>query len=334
MSRRRLAFANAALALACIVALAISLTVGPADISPVDAAKALLGVGEELERLIVVEVRLPRTLLALLIGASLGLAGACLQGYLHNPLAEPGLIGASASAAFGAVVVLYSGLAGAFAWALPLGGIFGAGVAVGLVWLLAGRNGHGLTLILAGVAVTSLASALTALALNFAPNPFAASEMMYWLLGSLADRSFDHVLLAAPFMAAGWALMASTARGLDALTLGRDAASTLGFDMGRMARRIVLGAALAVGAGTAVAGAIGFIGLVTPHLLRPIVGHRPAALLAPSALGGAFLLTLADVVARMVPTAEELKLGVLTALVGAPFFLVLILRLAREDVRR
>ena len=205
----------------------------------------------------------------------------------------------------------------------------GALIAVAIVLALAGRDGDGLTLILAGVAVSSFAGAVTALALNFAPNPFAASEIMFWLLGSLADRGFDQLWLALPFMAVGWALMLSSGSTLDALTLGPDAAASLGFDVGRAAVRIVLGAALAVGAATAVAGAIGFIGLVTPHLLRPLVRRRPSALGPASALGGAALLLAADLTARLTPSAEELKLGALTALIGAPFFLYLIYRYRR-----
>lgn len=312
------------LGLALVGAFLASLTLGAASIAPADALSALFGAGDATLRIIVIEVRLPRALLALLIGATLGLSGAALQGLLRNPLAEPGLIGASAAAALGAVLVFYSGLAAMFVWALPLGGILGALAAVCLVWLLAGRSGDSLSLILAGVAVASLAGALTALALNFAPNPFAASEIMFWMMGSLADRSFEHVWLATPFMAAGAWLILRQAPALDALTLGPDTARTLGFDMGRTARGIVLGVALGVGAATAVAGAIGFVGLVTPHLLRPLVGYRPRPLLLASALGGAVLTLFADIGARLAAPAEELKLGVLTALVGAPFFLYLI----------
>jgi len=306
-----------------------ALAIGPVNIGFADALAAIAGAGDDAIRLIVVEVRLPRAILAVAIGAALGLAGAALQGFLRNPLAEPGLVGASSAAAFGAVVVFYSGLAGVAAWALPLGGVASALLAVALVIALAGRDGDPLTLILAGVAVNGFAGALTALALNFAPNPFAASEIMFWLMGSLADRSFEHVWLALPFIAAGSALLLLTAPALDALSLGGQAAASLGFDLGRTARRIAFGSALAVGAATAVAGAIGFVGLVAPHLLRPLVGHRPSALLPAAALGGAALTLAADIAARMTATAEELKLGVLTALLGAPFFLYLIYRVRR-----
>ena len=307
-----------------------SLLVGPAAIGLRETFDALLAGDVETTALIVREVRLPRALLGLLIGATLGLSGAALQGFLRNPLAEPGLVGVSASAAFGAVLMFYTGLSGLFALALPLGGMAGACLGVLLVQALAGRGGSPLTLILAGIAVTSFASALTALALNLAPNPFAALEIMFWLMGSLADRSFEHVWLSAPFMLGGWLLLATLGRPLDALTLGEDAARSLGYDLRRVRHLLVFGTALSVGAATSVAGAIGFVGLVVPHLLRPLVGHKPSALLPASALGGALLILLADVAVRLLTPGRELKLGVLTALIGAPFFLVLVLRLRRQ----
>ncbi len=318
------------LALAAGGALVVSLLVGPAAIGLREVLEALWAGEVETTALIVREVRLPRALLGLLIGATLGLSGAALRGFLRNPLAEPGLVGVSASASLGAVLTFYTGLAGLFALALPLGGMAGACVGVVVVQALAGRDGSPLTLILAGIAVTSFAAALTALVLNLAPNPFAALEIMFWLMGSLADRSFEHVWLSAPFMFAGWLVLATLGRPLDALTLGEDAARTLGFDLRGVRRRVVLGTALCVGAATSVAGAIGFVGLVVPHLLRPLVGHRPSALLPASALGGAALVLLADVAVRLLSPGRELKLGVLTALVGAPFFLLLVVRLRRN----
>ncbi len=318
------------LALLVLLAFAASLLVGPAAIGLPELLQSLAGGDLETTALIVREVRLPRALLALLIGVTLGLSGAALQGFLRNPLAEPGLIGVSASASLGAVLAFYSGLAGAFALALPLGGLTGACIGVLLVQALAGRGGSSLTLILAGIAVTSFAGALTSLALNLAPNPFAALEIMFWLMGSLADRSFEHVWLAAPFIVAGWLILLTLGRPLDALTLGEDAAQTLGFDLRQARRRLVLGTALGVGAATSVAGAIGFVGLIVPHVLRPLVGHRPGALLPASALGGALLTLSADIAVRLLSPDRELKLGVLTALVGAPFFLWLVLRHRRQ----
>lgn len=318
------------LAALAALAFAYSLMVGPAQLGFGRVIDALLGRGDEAARIIVNEVRLPRAVLALLIGGALGLAGAVLQGYLRNPLAEPGLIGVSASAAFGAVLTLYTGVAAAFALALPLGGIAGAAAGVVLVQVLAGRDTGALTLILAGIAVTSFAGALTALALNLAPSPFAALEIVFWMMGSLADRSRDHVLLAAPFLVLGGALLMTSGRALDALTLGEDTAATLGVDLAALRRRIVAGTALAIGAATAVAGAIGFVGLVVPHLLRPWTLHRPSALLAASALGGAALTLAADIAVRLLTQGAEIKLGVVTALIGAPFFLWLVLSQRRR----
>lgn len=309
-----------------------SLLVGPAAIGVREALAALLtGERAEAVTLVMREIRLPRAILALLIGASLGLSGAALQGYLRNPLAEPGLIGVSASASLGAVIAIYTGLSALFPLALPLLAMAGAGAATMIVMALAGARGGTLTLILAGVAVTSFAGALTSLALNLSPNPFAALEIVFWMLGSLADRSMPHVRLAAPFMALGWLLLAGLGRALDALTLGEEAAETLGFGAARTRRLAVLGTALSVGAATAVAGAIGFVGLVAPHLMRPLVGARPSRLLPASALAGGAMLLAADLAVRLLSPGRELKLGVVTALIGAPFFLWLILAARRRE---
>ncbi|KPQ05915.1 MAG: ABC-type cobalamin uptake system substrate-binding component BtuF [Rhodobacteraceae bacterium HLUCCA12] len=311
---------------------ALSLLIGPAGLTPARALAALIR-GEGLaETLVMREIRLPRALLAVMVGASLGLAGAAMQGYLRNPLAEPGLIGVSGSAALGAVIALHTGLAAGFLLGLPLAALTGAGVAVGLILLLAGSGGGSITLILAGIAVSAMAGALTSLVLNLSPNPFAASEIMFWMMGSLADRSMLHVWTALPLMAVGWALLAALGRGLDALTLGEDAAATMGFSLVRMRLLLVGGTACVVGAGTAVAGAIGFVGLVVPHILRPLVGAQPSRLLAASALGGAAMVLCADIAVRLVLPERDLKLGVLTALVGAPLFLHLIYRTRKEGL--
>ncbi len=323
-SRPSYALVLAALAVIVAVCFVASLAIGPAGIGLGSVFEAVFGGVRRGIHIIIIEVRLPRAILALLIGGALGLSGAALQGYLRNPLAEPGLIGVSASGALGAVLTLYTGIAGAFALALPLGGIAGALLGVTVVQILAGRDTGSLSLILAGIAVTSFAAALTALILNLAPSPFAALEIVFWMMGSLADRSFVHVWLATPFILAGCAVLATTARALDALTLGEDTAGTLGVDLRGLRTRLVVGTALAIGAATAVAGAIGFVGLVVPHLLRPFVGHRPGALLPASALGGAALTLAADVAVRVIIPGFELKLGVITALVGAPFFLWLV----------
>jgi iron complex transport system permease protein len=283
----------------------------------------------EAARIIVAEIRLPRALLGFLIGGALGISGAALQGYLRNPLAEPGLIGATAGGALGAVLSIHLGLSSAFALALPLMGLFGALAAVSIVLLLAGARAGPLTLILGGVAVTSLAGALTSLVLNLSDNPFAATEILFWMLGSLTDRSLTHVALAAPLILLGSACLLLSGRALDALSLGEDAAASLGVDLKRLRRLVVAGTALAIGASTAVAGSISFVGLIVPHLLRGAVGQRPGRLLPASFLGGATLLLLADVAVRLVDPVD-LRLGVLTALIGAPFFLWLVFKTRRE----
>jgi iron complex transport system permease protein len=279
----------------------------------------------DVARAILVELRLPRTLLGLAIGAVLGVTGAALQGLLRNPLAAPDVLGSSTGAAFGAVLSsYYLGIGGTLG--LALGGMAGAVGALALLLLLAGPGATTASLVLAGVAISALASALTNLALSLAPSPFALYDVLFWLLGSLADRSLDHVLFALPPMLIGGALSLSTRGGLDALALGEDVAASLGQDVGRLRRRIIIGTGLAVGAAVAVAGAIGFIGLVVPHLVRPFVGHRPGAAMVPSALAGACLLTAADLAVRVPIGGQELKLGVVTAMLGCPFFLWLILR--------
>jgi iron complex transport system permease protein len=308
----------------------ISLAVGPSPISLPRALADWWRGGDSTAAIIFADIRLPRALLGLLIGAVLGLSGAALQGLLRNPLAEPGLIGVSASAGLGAVIAFYSGASLIFPLALPAGGIAGALLAVSLLYLLAGRQAGMLTLILAGVAISSLAGALTSLALSLSPNPFALSEIVFWLLGSLADRSMTHIYIAAPFMLAGVLALLAVGRGLDALSLGDDTARSLGFSTGRLALFTIGGTAMAVGAAVAVAGAIGFIGLIVPHLLRPLAHYQPSRLLPLSALGGAALLLAADIGVRLGGPGPELKLGVVTALLGAPFFLALVLRHRRN----
>jgi len=308
----------------------LSLLTGPASYGPVESLRALVAGGDEAAAIILREIRLPRALLGLAIGFSLGAAGAALQGFLRNPLAEPGIIGVSASASLGAVTIFYSGLAGASILALPAGALVGALASVMLLLAIAARHGSTLTLILSGVALSSLAGALTSLALNLSPNPFASYEIIFWLLGSLKDRSMVHVWIALPLMLAGCAMLFASARALDALTLGEESAASLGIDMGRARLMVVVGVALSVGAATAVAGAIGFIGLVVPHLVRPLTDRMPGSLILPAGLGGAALLLAADVAVRVMIPARELNVGVLTALIGAPFFLWLVARARRE----
>ena len=309
-----------------VVASCASLMVGPAPIRPGAVIAALIGQADAITRDIVLQIRAPRAILAVLIGAVLGLSGAALQGLLRNPLADPAVIGTSNAAALGAVIALYFGLARTFPLALP--GMAVAGALIGLLALLpVARRGEGpSTLILAGVAVSALAGAGVSLALNLAPNPFAVSEIAFWLLGSLTDRSFQHVVLAAPLILIGAALILLQARALDGLALGEDAARSLGFDLDRVRLMIVAGVAVGVGAAVAVSGAIGFIGLIAPHLVRPFTDGRPSRALIPSALAGAALLSLADLAVRLVPTSTELRLGVVTSFIGAPVFILILLR--------
>jgi iron complex transport system permease protein len=305
-----------------IVGFLLSLMMGPNGLGLPGDAQA--------RWLVLTEIRLPRALLGLLVGGALGLAGAVLQGYLRNPLAEPGIIGVSGGAALGAVVAIHLGLSASFALALPLAGLLGAAIATMAVLLLAGERSGPVTLVLAGVAISSLSAALMSLALNLSSNPFAAAESIFWMMGSLADRSTTQLWLAGPLIVAGCVLLLTVGRTLDALTLGDDVAATLGLDLVMARRMIVAGTALAIGAATAVTGIIGFVGLVVPHVLRPFVGHQPSRLLRASWLGGAMLVLLADVLVRIAAPVVELRIGVLTAILGAPFFLWLVLRLRAE----
>ncbi len=306
-----------------------SFFIGPAGIAPTDL---LLGLFRDngLAAVVAREIRLPRALLAFVVGAALGGSGAALQGLFRNPLAEPGVTGVTSSAGLGAVIALYFGLAASNPYLLPAFAVTGALVSSAILYLLS-RAGAGLTaLVLAGVAIASLATALTALALSFASNSFAMSEMVLWMMGSLKDRTMADVTYAAPLVLVGIAFLLSAARGLDALTLGEEAAHSLGVHIGSVRARVVIGVALATGAATAAAGAVSFVGLVVPHLLRRFYGYEPARLILPSALGGAALVSAADIAVRIVAPDGQLLLGVVTAMLGAPFFFWLILSLRRE----
>lgn len=309
---------------------AVSVALGYAPLDWPRAVSDLVAGRDSIPALVLLQLRLPRAILAATVGFSLGLTGAAMQGLMRNPLADPGVVGVSGAAAFGAVVAFYFGLSAAFSLALPIGGLIGAAIATALLLALARRGTGTATLVLAGVAINSLTGALTALALNLAPSPYAALEVVFWLMGSLSDRSLVHVALSLPFMVAGWALVLSTRRAMDALTLGEDTATSLGFSMPRVRLLVVGGTAAAVGAAVAVSGAIGFVGLVVPHLMRPLVRQRPGRLLLVSGLAGAALTLGADIAVRLIPTRPELKLGVVTALIGAPFFFAMLRHLKVE----
>jgi iron complex transport system permease protein len=323
--RRVIVVTTALAVLTSLLALG-SLGTGPVRLSPLTVIDALFGGGSDVQQTIVREIRLPRTILGLTIGAILGLSGAALQGLLRNPLASPSLFGAPQSAAFGAVLMIALGWADVRSYALPVAGIAMAFASVFVLLGIAGRNAGLLLLILAGLAISSLAGAATALVMNLSSNPFAALEIAFWLLGSLEDRSFRHVTLALPFITAGAIVLMSQRNAFRALSLGEETAQSLGVDVGRLRLLVIVGVALGIGGAVAVTGTIGFIGLVAPHLMRPLIGHDPARLLVPSALAGAVLLLAADIAVRIIPSTTDIKVGVLTSIIGVPFFLYLIVR--------
>lgn len=347
MNGRRDLMLNSLLSGCLLCLMVLSLTIGPLSLSVKDVISALFLEGSLSElpgsldnadrlarlHLIVTEIRLPRVLLAIIVGSSLGMSGAALQGLLRNPLAEPGLLGVSASASLGAVLCLYFGLAGVSIWLLPVSAMLCAAVSTLLLALFARRSASNLTLILAGIGLSSLTAALISLAINLAPTPTDVQDIVLWLLGSIADRSFDDIRLCLPFVLAGLALLLSCGRGLDALTLGDEEAASLGINLERLRLKVIIGTALCVGASVAVAGAIGFIGLVVPHMLRRATGFHPSRLLFASALGGALLLLAADIVLRLLSGDFELMLGVVTSLIGAPFFLLLVMRSQAGELR-
>jgi len=311
--------AIALFALLLALAFPLSLLAGRVWLDPASTPNAAL---------ILAELRLPRSLLAIVVGAGLGAAGAAMQGYLRNPLADPGLFGIAPGAALGAVVALWFGYA-ASPLLLPLFALLGAGGAMALLAGIAGRTGGIALFTLAGLMVASLAGALTALAISMAPNAFAMSEIVMWLNGALTDRGWREVWLAAPLVALGVALLWRAGPALDGLTLGEPVARSLGIDTTRLLWLLVLGVGLTVGASVAVAGIIGFVGLIVPHLVRPFTDRRPSRLILPSALAGALLVLLADSLVRVLPLVTELRLGIALSLLGAPFFLWLLLRLRR-----
>ncbi len=287
---------------------------------------ALVGRGDVGDQIVVTQIRLPRAMAALLVGGALGISGAALQGLLRNPLAEPGVLGVSASASLAATVCIYYGLTALSPWVMPLAAIVGALAATAVIALAAIKTRSVVTLILVGVGLSSFAGAMMSLLLNLSPNPFSLADMINWSLGTVANRSFEDIGLAAPFLLLGGAILWSSRRGLSALTLGEEAASGLGLDLKRQRIWVVLGAGLATGAAVSIAGAIGFVGIVAPHLVRPLVRHDPAASLLPSALLGGVFLVLADIGVRLIPTQTELKLGVVAAIIGAPAFIWIAIR--------
>ena len=311
-------FMTGVLLLLTLAAFLLSLMAGKVWIWPMSWA------ADNADGWIFLELRLPRALLGLCVGAVLGLSGAVLQGYLRNPLADPTVLGVSASAALGGVLAIFLGIN-----LVPFGlfgcAMIGAGASI-LLLLAIGRGGGPIGFILGGMVLSTLAGALTALVISIAPNPFAASEIINWLMGALTDRLMEDVLTALPFMAIGALLLLTTGRALDALTLGENGAKSLGVDLFRLQWLIVLGVGLSVGASVAVSGVVGFVGLIVPHLIRSFYGEQPSRILVPSALGGAILTLTADSLVRLIPGPGEMRLGIAMAVLGAPFFLLLLLR--------
>lgn len=314
-----------------VVALFAALLIGTTPMAPGAALAALATVGDPSAQVIVWQIRLPRALAALLTGGALGLAGAALQGLLRNPLADPGVLGVSSAAALGATLTLFTGAAALSAWAMPAAAVAGALLATGLLAIAAARTASVVTLLLIGVGLSSFAGALMALLMNLAPNPFSLADMVNWTLGTVANRSLQDIGFAAPFLVLGAGLLLAGARGLSALSLGEEAAAGVGLNLARARIMVVTGAGLAAGAAVSLAGAIGFVGLVAPHLVRPWVGHDPARTLAPAALLGGLILVAADIAVRLAPGATELKLGVAAALIGAPVFVWIAARRRSHD---
>ena len=315
------------LAAGCVVLISLSVLVGSAPLGLGETFAALIGQGTEASRLIVWEIRLPRAVAAFGVGAALGLSGAGLQGLLQNPLAGPGVLGVSAFASLGAVIAIYFGLAAAGSFAVPLAAILFSGLAVALLLFAAGRGASTVTLLLVGIGLSSLAGALMSLALNLAPNPYSLSDLINWMLGSVANRSWTDVGMAVPAWALGAAAVIMAGPSLRALSLGEETAASLGVNPARVRLLIIIGTSLLAGASVAVAGTIGFVGMVAPHIVRPLVKHDPQRVLLPSALAAGGMLLGADMLVRVLPFSQELKLGVAAALFGAPVFIWIAARL-------
>ena len=314
-------FLNPALIVLALISIFLACFLGSTPLGLGQVLSSLVGQGDVGDRLVVLQIRLPRAIAAFVVGAALGASGAALQGLLRNPLAEPGVLGVSASASLAATFAIYYGLTASNPWLLPISAIAGALAATAVIALTAVKTRSVVTLILVGVGLSSFAGAAMSLLLNLSPNPFSLSDMINWTLGSVANRSFDDIGLAAPFLIAGFLVLWFARRGLSALTLGEEAASGLGVNLKRQRITIVLGAGLATGAAVSIAGAIGFVGIVAPHIIRPFVRYDPARSLLPSGLLAGSFLVLADIGVRILPTQTELKLGVVAAIFGAPAFI-------------
>jgi iron complex transport system permease protein len=323
---------NVALGLILLVALAAAVVLGvrfgSVPLTTAEALRALLGDGTPVNRTIVLELRLPRTLLGALVGGGLALAGATFQALLRNPLAEPYILGISGGASVGAVLVLSLGLVAAGSWVLPLAAFAGAILAIVLVFRVATATGRAMdvrVLLLAGVVVAAFFSACIAFILSISEARTVQSAVL-WIMGSLAGADWRSVVLTAAYTLPAAALLMGLARPLNLMAIGEETAQYLGADVERVKRASLLVAALITASGVAVVGVIGFVGLVVPHALRLAVGSDHRVLLPLSFLGGAAFLTFADLVARLALAPREVPIGVITAFVGVPVFLVLLRR--------
>lgn len=311
-----------------MLAVAVSVAFGEAALSVDQYREAFTNLGSAPAE-VLWQVRAPRAVAAGLTGAALGLSGALLQGLLRNPLADPGVLGVSATAGFTAALTIVLGL-GLLPGSVEIAAWLGALACGGALAAFTARVREPEALILFGVALSSFFGAATALIFNLSPSPIASAEVLGWMMGSVEARSWIDALWGVPALALALFLASRAAPALRMLTLGEEAAAASGLAMGRLKLAAVLGASIATGAAVAMAGVIGFVGLAAPHLVRPAVREDPGRLLAPSALAGAIMLVLADLLARVTPTDQELKLGVFTALIGAPLFALIAWKAARS----
>ncbi len=322
----------AALSILTILAALMSLSYGRTDIPMVDILGAIFSSGDDTINIIVRELRLPRVILGILVGASLGLSGAALQGVLRNPLADPGVIGVTASASLGAVLAIHLGLASLWPMFVPVLAMTGAMITTAFLLYVSNRDTSVLTLILIGIGISSLAVAIISLIMNMSATPMSIRDMIMWMLGSLENRTTTDVILALPFILLGWVAVMGTGQGLNALSVGEESAATMGINIKQLKMRVVIGSALSVGAAVAVCGSIGFVGLVVPHMVRGLISQEPSRILLPSAILGALVITLADILTRLPTPGTPLRLGVVTALIGAPAFIYIILK-TRDSMR-
>lgn len=313
----------------CLLA---GLAIGPADIRfsqiPDILTNSMSGTHSWMSN-ILIDVRLPRILVGAFAGSCLAICGAVMQGMFRNPLASPSVLGVSSGASLGAVIALYLGLASLSVWVIPLFAFTGAGLTLFIVYHIASQRGHAAvgTLILAGIAMAALNSSLSSLILALSLDSWGVGQsIVYWTMGGLEGRTWDHVSLIIPITLIGIALLVRYARSLDALLLGETHASSIGVDIVKVRRNLLLITACLVGAAISVCGGISFIGLVVPHILRLLLGPHHRYLLPASAIGGALTLVAADLLLRAALPEKPIPLGVITAAFGAPFFLFLLVR--------